>query len=390
MNGAVAEGKDGTRPGWGWSGTASLLLLTLCWSWILPWQATAGAVPFAAPPHLGLHLLGLLAAAAVLREARIPGLLAGALVLVSLVWDAVSHAAAGPPDPFLSPAHAVAALGTGVVLVHYGVTRIRPRADGLSDARQAVGPVPAPEGSPGVATAGSGRAALERGAVLLGLSLLATEYLGRPNLWHGHGFYLAAGALFPVWLVAWSSGSRERAAATAASLAYLVLWALGAASFLLAAPLLGDLPGGTEGGRLLPGLPVALLVPALAIDGVVGGWREGPRGALWRRALRTLVLGPVFLLLLLGVHWYAADFLLRPGLPLPGSAGAAGVGWTAVDAGYWDLAPGRRAFAVGMLGAASAAAVSSGAGILLATWFAGRRGPTAGEKAGRRDRRATT
>jgi hypothetical protein len=346
-------------------------------------------VPFAAPPHLGLHLLGLLAAAAVLREARIPGLLTGALFLVSLAWDAAFHAAEGPPDPFLSPPHAVAALGTAVVLVHYGVARVRPRADGTPGQGAGAGSVPAP-GDRARGVAGSVQAALERGAVLLGLSLLAVEYLGDPHLWHGPGFYRVAGALFPVWLVAWSSASRVRAAATAASLAYLVLWALGAGSLLLAAPLLGGLPGGTEGGRLLPGLPVALLLPALAIDGVVGRGREGPRGPLWRNALRALVLGPLFLLLLLGVHWYAADLLLRPGRPLPGSAGAADVGWTAVDAGYWDLAPGRRAFAVGMLGAALAAAVSSGAGMLLYGWVGRPRRPAVPRKAGRRGGRATT
>jgi hypothetical protein len=278
----------------------------------------------------------------------------------------------------------VAALGTVVILVHYGITRIRPRADERSGGRYAAAPVPGPEDSPGVADAGSVRPALERGAVLLGLSLLATEYLGRPNLWHGHGFYLVAGALFPVWLVAWSFGSRERTAATAASLAYLILWVLGAASFLLAGPLLGGLPGTGEGGLLLPALPLALVLPALAVDGVVGGRGEGPGGPLWGNALRTLVLGPVFLLLLLGVHWYAADLLLRPGRPLPGSAGAAGVGWTAVDAGYWDLAPGRRAFAVGMLGAVVASVVSSGAGILLASTVGRSLSRLAGRKAGRR------
>lgn len=320
--------------------TLTASALVAAWAWVLAGQATRGGMAFLVPPHLALYAAGILAAAGLARRSRI-GATGLGLFLASLAWDAWWHSGRPAPAPFLTPPHLLAALATALLLVRHGVmAALAPGRD------RGAAPL---------------RRATDVAVVLAGLAFLATELVGRPNLWHGADFYLASSALFPAWLVAARGRGAGGFGATLAALAHMAVTALCLAVAAALTSVVGV--GGGGGGAVVPHLPPVLVATALGVDLLARGG-ERLRG-IAGGALLACGLGTAFLGLMLATHWPLGDVLL-PALDAPflrwGEPVGAEGGWSTR---YWTLAPGRRALAVGLGGALVLAILSSALGLLV-------------------------
>lgn len=194
--------------------------------------------------------------------------------------------------------------------------------------------------------------------LVFGLTLL-TEYVARPNLWHGSEFYFVTAAAVPAMLT-FAAMTAAPWGATAAAAGYMALAI--AVMWLLEA-----LSSAADAAIVPPAFPLLLIVPALGIDVLLRTVRSGPRW--WRRGGLFGAIGGVFVLAMLAAHWPFADFLL----------GQVARSWVfAVDQWpyhaepgawqhqYWTLDPGTRAFAVTMGLAVVAGTLSAALGGALA------------------------
>lgn len=149
------------------------------------------------------------------------------------------------------------------------------------------------------------------GLVILMLAVMATEYIGFPNLTRRPPFYIASALLFPLFLIATARASKLRWGATAAAAVYmgvtiLMIWIL---QLFPAQPLLGPIYNPVE--RMVPpGFPLLLIFPALAIDVLASRMNAKATGGT--RWLSALALGGAFVGVLLVVQWLFAEFLLSP------------------------------------------------------------------------------
>jgi len=154
----------------------------------------------------------------------------------------------------------------------------------------------------------------------------ATEYTW-PNLQHGSRFYAVICTPFPLLLVLAARASRVRAAATLAAAAYMLLYI----AVILLLPLFPAHPKLAPIYRPLdhmlpPAFPLLLIVPAMAIDGIM--WLLGKRGksiglegvspvtsvvrrrTWWRDWVLAAGIALVFLAIVLAVQWPFSTFLL--------------------------------------------------------------------------------
>jgi hypothetical protein len=335
----------------------------------LSWQASFGSVPFTAWPHVTLAVsLGVAALGAALRGRpggdrgawrAGPGVLLALATLASLLWDGARHAAGDPGRWFLTLPHGTLAICVlGALVCHF-----RPPA-----ARAAAGPVD-PDPRTGRAPAGGGgwasvgwTAALG-GALLLFWIGLANEFLGRPNLWRGSSFYVAAGAWLPGILVVLSGASAARLGATLASLGYLLqvglLWGL------LSLPGSAAVAGsGPAAGLVLLPVPLVVLPAALAVDWIVG--RYGDAGGPLAWLVLPGAVGVAALALLLAAHWPLAPIVVARM-----DAGLLARSWPrtgvpeAARTQFWNLDVATVPLAKGLVLATVAACVSGAAGLVL-------------------------
>jgi xanthosine utilization system XapX-like protein len=139
--------------------------------------------------------------------------------------------------------------------------------------------------------------AFASGVLLTLAAIAATEY-SEVEIMHNSLFYIVAGAVYPLFLVAASRASRLRWPATATAAFYMSIMAAQLWIFPLfgATPKLG--PIGHEVTHMVPmNFPLLLIAPALAIDLVLQ--RMAHRNA-W---LTSLVLGLSFVVAFLAVQW---------------------------------------------------------------------------------------
>jgi hypothetical protein len=189
------------------------------------------------------------------------------------------------------------------------------------------------------------------GIIVLWISTIAMEYVGRPNLWRGSEFYVVSGALFPFWLIVASRSSRFGWPATSAAGFYMaitlaVMWLLQA---IPAPPQINPIYRHIT-HMIPPPFPLLLVFPAFAVDLV--SKRIGPINGWTRRAILTGFLGPIFVGISIAVHWGFSVFLLSPAgrgylcaadqWPFHAAPGE----W---QYQFWTLDAGTRPFAAGIL-----------------------------------------
>lgn len=355
--------------------------------WILDigWQAAGGRVALTALPHLAPYLGGLavaisaawLLAGLLGRGARPDGVVIGtpwrgralasvvalggaALMFGAGLFDYVWHAHHPPTPEVLSPPHIVLALGIfAVQLSALLLVVARPQGEGAAEddrwrSRLLMWPA---------------------GMVVLWIATLATEYVGRPNLWHGSEFYQVSALIFPVVLAAVSRLSTDRWPAVKAALVYMstalvLIWV-----FPKVPVASGGLASGTSPGHLLPPpFPLLLVVPAFAIDFLHR--RHGRDSGPGRDHLLAIGIGLAFLFFLLLVHWFLGDLLLSD-LGRTYVFGAdrwpyhARLGEWRYQ--YWTPDAGTRAFVLGLAVAWLLASLSARLGLGLGARGRGRR-----------------
>lgn len=319
----------------------------VAWLVDLSWQGSTPGTGFLSAPHLAAMMLVALAGASLawgrnLRAAS-PILMAARVAAIAatlaLPLDAWWHQARAPVPEVLTPPHTVTALALGLLLgaASWGALSY-----------------------PALPSASSWRRTLPVALLLAWMTAIGTEYLGRPNLWHGAEFYQIAAAAFPVVLVSVAIRGQRRWPALKVSVAYLGLlllvgWGL--------APL------------VTPAVPLLLVLPAAGIDWLVArapAWRAAPL----RQLAAAAGTAAAFVALLATAHWPTGDLLLGPA---GWTVGAdrwpyhAGPGTWRIE--YWTADPGRRDLALGL-----SWAVVLGTASVLAGYWAGRRldsgGPT--------------
>lgn len=158
-----------------------------------------------------------------------------------------------------------------------------------------------------VSVAASGAGALAVGWVLglmLAFAVAATTPLGLANLHRTATFWLVACCLYPA-ILTWAARLRKGTGATIAASCYgllvcALIWILPRFG---ARPVIGPVYEPVE-AFLPPSFPLLLVVPALAIDAIVGRVKSE-----WMAAF---VCGAAFLLVFLPVQWWFASFLLSP------------------------------------------------------------------------------
>jgi hypothetical protein len=283
---------------------ATSILVGLIWD--ISWHMTIGRDTFWTPAHMAIYFGGTLA-----------GLSCGARVLANSFWRKETHAADGvrlwkfftgpiggwiciwgafamltsaPFDDWwhnaygldvqiLSPPHVV--LLTGLLGILVGAQTMAVSAqntEGYTSARATV-------------------VAFASGVLLTLAAIAITEY-SDVQLMHNATFYIVAGGVYPLFLVAASRASRLRWPATATALFYMGIMAAQLWIFPLfgATPKLG--PIGHEVTHMVPmNFPMLLIAPALAIDVVLQ--RMAHRNA-W---LTAAVLGLAFVLAFVAVQW---------------------------------------------------------------------------------------
>jgi hypothetical protein len=128
------------------------------------------------------------------------------------------------------------------------------------------------------------------------------------NTMHSSRFYQATSVVFPVFLIAFARASRVTWPATRIAVMYMLLmlipiWVL---QLVPATPRLAPIYNPVT-HMVPPPFPLLLVFPAVAFDLILSRYRE------MNDWIRAIVMGAAFVLVMLAVHWFWADFLLSPG-----------------------------------------------------------------------------
>ena len=127
------------------------------------------------------------------------------------------------------------------------------------------------------------------------------------NHMHGSKFYIITGWVIPLFLVGLSRASRLKWPATTITAIYsaislAMMWIL---QLFPATPKLAPIYNAVT-HMVPPAFPLLLVIPAVAVDVLMrrfGRWND------WKLAAAT---GATWVLVMLAVHWFWADFLLSP------------------------------------------------------------------------------
>ena len=289
---------------------ATSILVGLIWD--ISWHMTIGRDTFWTPAHMAIYFGGTLA-----------GLSCGARVLANSFWKRDTHATDGvrlwkfftgpiggwiciwgafamltsaPFDDWWHGAYGldVQILSPPHVILLCGLLGILIGAQTMAVSTQ---------NTEGDSTARSTMVAFASGVLLTLAAIAITEY-SDVQLMHNSLFYIVAGGVYPLFLVAASRASRLRWPATATAAFYMVIMAaqLWILQLFEAHPKLG--PIGHDVTHMVPmNFPLLLIAPAIAIDLVLRRMR-GRNG--W---LTALVLGLSFVLALLAFQWPFGSFL---------------------------------------------------------------------------------
>jgi hypothetical protein len=284
--------------------------------WDISWHRTIGRDTFWTPAHLAIYFGGILAGGSsgwlVLKTtfAGTPEERAASVsfwgfrgplgawvciwgsfaMLTSAPFDNWWHDAYGLDVTILSPPHAV--LGIGISGIQIGallMTLAAQNRGGFQPLRRL-----------------TVLFVLAAGIFLTMHAVMTMEY-NFTNQMHSSQFYRVSALVFPVVLVAAARAARIRFPATAVAAAYMALmlvmiWLL---QLFPAEPRLAPITHPID-HMIPPHFPMLLIVPAFALDLLMH--RIGDKHD-W---LLAALLGPAFILVLLGVQWVVADFLLSP------------------------------------------------------------------------------
>ncbi len=284
--------------------------------WDISWHRSIGRDTFWTPAHLAIYLGGVVAGLAcgwlVLRTtfAGTPEEKAatvrfwgfrGPLGAWVCIWGAIAMITSAPFDNWWHDAYGldVKVLSPPHVLLALGFTGIQVGALLLLAARQNTVTAHDPH-----ARAYRAMFACAAGLLVATLAIMGFEYIGFPNEAHNGLYYKICGAAFPILLLAAARTSTLRWPATTAAATYvavnvLMIWIL---QLFPATPKLAPIYNALD-HFVPPPFPILLVVPALAIDLVV---RRGPAND-WARAG---LAGIGFILVLLLVQWFVAEFLV--------------------------------------------------------------------------------
>ena len=149
--------------------------------------------------------------------------------------------------------------------------------------------------------------AIGASVVILMVCVMLTEDASYANEMHGASFYRASGLILPLFLVAFGRASRLTWPATRIAIGYMLItiiaiWIL---QLVPAQPKLAPIYNPVT--RMVPpAFPLLLFVPALAIDLALKRLRSQNDWTL------SVVIGVSFVLVMLAVHWFWADFMISP------------------------------------------------------------------------------
>ena len=143
--------------------------------------------------------------------------------------------------------------------------------------------------------------------IVLMISIMLTEDASYGNHMHGAGFYRATGLVIPLFLVAFARASRLSWPATRIAIGYMLITMI-AIWVLQLVPAQAKLaPIYNPVTRMVPpAFPLLLFAPAIAIDLALSRLKKMNDWIL------GVIVGASFVIVMLGVHWFWADFLLSP------------------------------------------------------------------------------
>lgn len=290
--------------------------------WDISWHRTIGRDTFWTPAHMAIYLGGAVAGlscgwlvlrttfAAVAAADRAAGVtfwgFRGPLGAWVCIWGSLAMIVSGPFDDWwhsaygldveiLSPPHTV--LAAGIIAIQIGAML-------MVLSRQ--------NNSGGHSWLAQHLFAYAGGMLIISMATLATEYVGFANMQRNAQFYLVSAGVFPLFFVGTSRASLSRWGATSAAAVYMgltivMIWIL---QLFAAEPLLGPIMRPVD-SMVPPAFPLLLIVPALAIDGLI---RTLPaQGSRLRPWITAGAVGVVFVAVLLAVQWYFSAFLLGEG-----------------------------------------------------------------------------
>lgn len=294
--------------------SSTLIIVGLLWD--ISWHTSIGRDTLWSPPHvleqIGASLAGISCGLLVLRitfwgspaqrsrAVRFWGFrgplgawvaIWGALTMIfSVPFDNWWHNAYGLDVQIVSPPHIVLLLG--MVAIQVGAMlltlSLQNRADEQHTRRFAIA------------------YAFAAGVMIAMVGTTLAQYTLTPNIWHRSLMYRVTAAAFPLLLVAVARAGRVRYPATMAAAFYMAV-------YLVPQWIMVQFPATP---RLTPILnpithmaavrfPLALIVPALALDLMMRRWNGIGE---WKLAA---VLGPVFVAAMLAVHWPFGTFLVQ-------------------------------------------------------------------------------
>ncbi len=288
--------------------------------WDISWHRTIGRDTFLTPAHMAIYVGGVVAGLscgwlalkttfAGSPEERASGVrfwgFTAPLGAWVCIWGSFAMIMSGPFDDWwhnaygldveiLSPPHVVLALG--ILTIQVGaMLMVLARKNTVGE--NIVGP--------------SYLLSYTAGMLVLSIAVMFTEYIGFPNHWRSADFYIVSAIIFPIFLVAASRSSGIRWGATVAAAGYMILtmvmiWIL---QLFPATPLLGPIYNQID-HMVPPGFPVLLVLPAVAIDLVIQRLKSDSSPK--HQWLATLAMGSTFLIVLLLVQWFFAEFMLSP------------------------------------------------------------------------------
>lgn len=287
--------------------------------WDISWHTTVGRDTLWTAPHvleqIGASLAGLASGALVLkttfagtesergRSVRIWGFrgplgswicIWGSLAMISSVpFDNWWHNAYGLDVKILSPPHMVLVAGMfaiqiGAMIMALGAQN-RAATDSVAQRRLGLMYV------------------FAAGVFLTMMAIFVSQFIGRANLMHGAMFYQVTGGVFPLILLGVARASRLRWAATTTAAVYMgitvaMVWIL---PLFPAVPKLAPIYNPLT-HMMAADFPLLVIIPAFGIDVLM---HRVNKQRPW--VLATLA-GTSFVLVMLAVHWFWADFMLSP------------------------------------------------------------------------------
>ncbi len=292
--------------------------------WDISWHMSIGRDGLLSPPHLAIYLgavvAGFFSGYQVLktsfwgtslekqRSVKFWGVFYGSLGALFCIWGCIAMLTSAPFDDWwhntygldvtiLSPPHSVLALGMMIVQVGAMVSVLALQNQTSTDATKSSRLRNRVLRAIFVITAGF---------FLVMLFTIGSSYQARNGM-HYAVFYMICGAIYPLILTAVSKASQLRWAATITATIYmlilmLMLWIL---PLFPAEPLLGPILNDIDSFQSFQ-FPLILIVPAACIDLIM------QRLAHKKNWMTAFIIGPIFMVVMLAIHWPFGDFLMSP------------------------------------------------------------------------------